>query len=88
MNESRKPFKRPTTKIGLLRYYEALHGALEREFTGFPEDRRVISISGACRELEDRLKGVPAGSQLISNARWNANNADPRTFAVTFEENQ
>lgn len=83
--ENRKTTLRPRTKEALRRYYEALHFALEREFTGFPEDQRVVALSQACLELEGRLLKVPNGEDLIETARWNALNADRRLFAATHE---
>jgi len=77
--------RRPRTKIELLRYYEALHFALEREFTGFPEDLRVASLSKECKVLENRLENVPMGKKHIDDARWNTLHGDRRFFAATHE---
>jgi hypothetical protein len=74
-------------KTQLLRYFEALHFELEREFTGFPEDLRgttvtMDSLKSACKELEQRLLTVPNGEESVANAKYNALHADPRFFVT------
>jgi len=78
--------RRPTTKLGLAKYYEALHFALEREFTGFPDDIRAANLRAECIRLEQRLESVPCGDDLIETARWNATHASNDFYAAPHEE--
>ena len=74
--------RRPTRRDDLIKYYEALHDALEREMTRFPIDLSVKGFKFACRQLECRLELTPDGASLIQEARERVANADEATFVA------
>jgi len=61
--------RRPTKKTHLVKYYEALHDALEREMTSMPDPLTVASLTDACRGLEDHLERCPEGEAKVRDAR-------------------
>lgn len=63
----------------LLRYYEELHYALDRELVDFPRDNQ---LQEACRELEERLSRVPGGEELLDIARKNVTSNNDRVIEV------
>ena len=56
-------------KQQLQAYYEALHGALERELVEIPDSHKELRKQ--CRQLENRLKSCPDGDELITVAKSN-----------------
>lgn len=59
--------RRPTKKADLRRYYEELRLALERELLDVPGQANRLLAD--CRALEQRLKTVSDGEELIETAR-------------------
>lgn len=58
----------PRTKVGLLKYVEALHWALERELTGDFHEDSIEQLKSWIRRNEDHLERCPDGTEMKKNA--------------------
>jgi hypothetical protein len=63
--------QRPRTLQALQDYFQTLHWSLEREQVD-DAPVTVAACDAACRDMEDVLRRVPDGDELIQTARHNA----------------
>lgn len=62
----------PRTKIGLLKYVETLHMALEREIVAPFNEDTIPQLKSYIKRMENVLDRVPNGEELKKQALANA----------------